>query len=945
MVGATGPIAMSIITCTPRILTPEREELVQRRSVEINPANAEIRRTVERTVPGRRGQRRLALQIGTRWPEAGVLLSVQFLDNPSKELRKHLLLHMNAWDKTANIRFVETQETGHVRIARFDQPPDKAGFWSWVGTEILAIEDEDEPTMNLEGFTMNTPESEFLRVVRHEAGHTLGFDHEHMRSDLVNKIDVKKAIAHFQKTDGWTAKETRAQVLTPLKAKSIMGTTEADPTSIMCYQIPGEITKDGKTIPGGLDINKNDFEFAAKVYPKTGREPLPPPKVAASADNPASSAQAPSAGPAQAGEETFSGRWKQSPSLDEADTFHIVIMDDFDPEGIRSSLDACEAKVLRSSARGMMLKGQKARQKKKKMPKFARVFASYAGARVTCAIRLRADKGEEPTPFGHIIGIHQEIKNYTNREKGSLPNDEKMIEFGTHLFDALFPGVVGRLYDEARSRQRNRKLDLIFTSMIPWIAEKPWEFAYDKVRDSYLATEEIHLIRNVLTAVPANIIPTRSGPLRILVVSAQPVGYGLLSIEQEVKVILRGFQPLIDAKSATVEVVAHATPNLIHGRLETGDFDVVHFIGHGLFDEKTERGALIFENDRGGKYEVWERSVREIFCQRGVRLIFLNACQTGSGGRADFNKGVAQSLVAHGLPALVANQYSVLDTSATSFAQHFYWALAQGMSIGQAAREARIAVNYSLTGEPLDWAVPVVYARDPNMRLCEKPEEIDPVPATAMRRDSRRALRSRPMRVAFWDIDNVFPGLEDTLEQMNSAQTVFGFELVALSAPIDAWDLENKAQDGSPYLWADKIAERLKRTADNLGVNILVCITRRQWMRDEKYLNIYGWWADHKGTPVVLFSCAGFDELPTEGLQTDRVLANIMVLLLAGYLSETYTHGRGPKGCPMYRNSERDFAHMVGLQEFDKTCRAKLKRKISKELPALETLLKFFHQS
>jgi hypothetical protein len=936
---------MSIITCTPRILTPEREALAQRRSIEINPANAELTRTVERTVPGRRGQRRLALQIGTRWPEAGVLLSVQFLDNPSKALRKRLLLHLNAWSKTANIRFVETQETGLVRIARFDQPPEMAGFWSWVGTEILAIEDEEEPTMNLEGFTMDTPESEFLRVVRHEAGHTLGFDHEHMRSDLVSKIDVKKAIAHFQKTDGWTAKETRQQVLTPLKAKSIMGTTEADPTSIMCYQIPGKITKDGKTIPGGDDINKKDFEFAAKVYPKAGREPLPPRRASSSAVDSESSTQAQSAGPTWEGEEPLGERWRRTSSFDEADTFHIVVMDEFDPEGIRSRLADCEPDVVLSSVGGTTgPKPGKPHRKKKKTPKFARVFASYAGARVTCAMRLRSDKGEDPTPFGSIIGVHQEIKNYTNREEGSLPDDEEMKEFGTDLFDALFPGVVGRLYDEARSRQRNRKLDLIFTSMIPWIAEKPWEFAYDKVRDSYLATEEIHLIRNVLTAVPANIVPVRNGPLRILVASAQPVGFGLLSIEQEVKVILRGFQPLIDAKSVTVKVLAHATPSLIHGHLETGDFDVVHFIGHGMFDEETEEGALIFENDRGGKYALGERSVREIFCQRGVRLVFLNACQTGSGGRADFNKGVAQSLVAHGLPALVANQYSVLDSSATSFAQHFYWALAQGMSIGQAAREARIAVNYSLMGEPIDWAVPVVYARDPNMKLCEKPPIIDPVPATSVRRESRRAIRGRPKRVAFWDIDNVFPGLDRTLERMNEVQTVFGFELVALSAPIDAWDLENKAQDGSPYLWANKIAKRLKRTTDDLGVDLLACITRH-WMRDDDYVNIYGWWADHKETPVVMFSCAGLDELAPEGNQTDRVLANTMVLLMAGYLSEMDCHDKRDKRCPMYRNSERDFAHMTGVQQFDKICRAELKKKIPKELPALEALLTTFHQS
>jgi len=57
-------------------------------------------------------------------------------------------------------------------------------------------------------------------------------------------------------------------VLTPLAEASIMGTRESDPTSIMCYQIPGEITKDGKPIPGGRDINSTDFAFAASIYPK-----------------------------------------------------------------------------------------------------------------------------------------------------------------------------------------------------------------------------------------------------------------------------------------------------------------------------------------------------------------------------------------------------------------------------------------------------------------------------------------------------------------------------------------------------------------------------------------------------------------------------------------------------------------------------------------------------
>ena len=259
---------MPPIVCRPRTLPASLMGEAARRSIEVNPANAVQHRSMVLTPTGRRGgPRRLAVSVGHRWPVTGVKLSVKFIDNPPADLRARLLLHMNEWGKTANVLFKETRGTGQVRVARFDSPPDMSGYWSWLGTEILAIP-ENEPTMNLEGFTMNVSESEFRRVVRHEAGHTLGFEHEHMRADLVKKIDRAKAVAFFDLNQGWTPEEVAAQVLTPLDARSIMGTTEADPTSIMCYQIPGDITKDGKPIVGGKDINAKDFAFAASIYPK-----------------------------------------------------------------------------------------------------------------------------------------------------------------------------------------------------------------------------------------------------------------------------------------------------------------------------------------------------------------------------------------------------------------------------------------------------------------------------------------------------------------------------------------------------------------------------------------------------------------------------------------------------------------------------------------------------
>lgn len=878
---------MALIVCRPKSLPIEKLDAAARRAIEINPENAVERRQVARTPAGRRGgPRRIAVLVARKWPATGVRLSVSFMDNPSSALRTRILSHMNAWGESANVVFSETQGTGQVRIARLDSPEAMAGYWSYMGTEILEV-DESAPTLNLEAFTMRTSEAEFRRVVRHEAGHTLGFEHEHMRSDIVNRISRAKAIAYFDRTEGWTEEEVEAQVLTPLAKASIMGTTDSDPLSIMCYQLPASIMKDRKAVKGGTDINAKDFAFAKKIYPKD----LGVPRTTAAPVVPVAS----------------------PPLADhDVDTFHLIVMDEFRPE----------------SAGGAAAS---------RAPKYAQILASYAGARVTATMRLRADKGEEQTRFGRIIGMHERIKAYTNRERGSLPDDEEMIQFGGQLFETLLQGDVRRLYDEARTRQRRQRLDFVLTSMIPWISEKPWEFAYDSGRRSFLATEEIHFVRNVLTNVPADPIDRPHGPLRILVAAAQPVGFGRLSVDQEVDVIRRGFRPLVDAQLVTIDVIARATPEEIHAYIKTGAYQIVHFIGHGVFNDERREGCLVFQNDRGGEFMLGERALREIFCKRGLSLVFLNSCESGRGGRADFNKGVAQSLVAHGLPALVANQYSVLDSSATSFAKHFYASLAQGLSIGESAREARIAVNYSLQGEIIDWAIPVLYAREPGMTLAAPAPTRTPAPLVTAK-TGRRSV-SRDARIAVWDVDDVFPALDKTLQAMNGAQSVFGFELVDLSVPLDVWDL-NKTE-GTNFLRAEQVAHRLQGKPVELGVDILACITRH-WLRDQDWLYLYGWWPDGRKPPVVIFSVAGFDQLPAEGIETDRAIANATVTCLAGLYGDLDTHARGARDCPLAFNQSRDYTHVAGPQRFDASCRRKLRKALGPKLGALDALLRQF---
>jgi hypothetical protein len=252
------------LVCIPKRLPLDRLIHAAARAAEINPVNfPPLHRLAQLNANFRPTREEIAVVTTKYWQTKGVRLTVGFLDNPAADLKARILSHMNAWSTRLNVSFTESKIEPKVRISRV--PND--GYWSYVGTDILSIE-ADQPTMNLDRFTMATSDEEFRRVVRHETGHTLGCPHEHMRRELVQKIDRDKAVEYFGATQGWSPLEVEQQVLTPLDERSLWGTGHTDPASIMCYQIPGTLTVDGKPILGGLDIDESDFAFMEKVYPK-----------------------------------------------------------------------------------------------------------------------------------------------------------------------------------------------------------------------------------------------------------------------------------------------------------------------------------------------------------------------------------------------------------------------------------------------------------------------------------------------------------------------------------------------------------------------------------------------------------------------------------------------------------------------------------------------------
>ena len=104
---------MPPIACRPKPLTPSQAAEAVRQAMLINPANGAARRTLVRTPVGRRGVR-VVLQSSSRASGRRAACGSPCSSSTiaPADLRQRILLHMNAWNKTANVQFVETRGTG-----------------------------------------------------------------------------------------------------------------------------------------------------------------------------------------------------------------------------------------------------------------------------------------------------------------------------------------------------------------------------------------------------------------------------------------------------------------------------------------------------------------------------------------------------------------------------------------------------------------------------------------------------------------------------------------------------------------------------------------------------------------------------------------------------------------------------------------------------------------
>jgi len=364
--------------------------------------------------------------------------------------------------------------------------------------------------------------------------------------------------------------------------------------------------------------------------------------------------------------------------------------------------------------------------------------------------------------------------------------ETRMAEIGTELFKAVFHADddARDLWATLRTRLNDTRVEII--TAVREAAAIPWELIRDPKTDTPLALRARAFVRaQPQAAQPPQLPQTESGPIRILLVICRPGGGEDVPFRSVATRLIKGLSG--SAREAfQLDVLRPPTfeqlSRVLRAAKDAGQpYHVVHFDGHGVYEEVLDPSALaeilkklsplLLSGPRAGAhgYLAFENPQMEenlqladgpalgkLLADTDVPVLVLNACRSahaetpdspplisGEGpgvGATDIHSQVrafgslAQEVMDAGVAGVVAMRYNVYVVTAAQFVANLYASLAQGHTLGEAVTLGRKQLHaqplrtIAYDPRPLqDWPVPVVYEAAP-IALFPKPGRGEPSP-------------------------------------------------------------------------------------------------------------------------------------------------------------------------------------------------------------------------
>jgi pimeloyl-ACP methyl ester carboxylesterase len=233
--------------------------------------------------------------------------------------------------------------------------------------------------------------------------------------------------------------------------------------------------------------------------------------------------------------------------------------------------------------------------------------------------------------------------------------------------------------------------------------------------------------RTTLSGAPGLIASPIPNRLRVLVIAdpAPEADLQLPGAREEGRAVVKILRNMMEEQGLEMTIeqrigANECDPVELLALILSEEFDLIHYSGHGDFDEKNpSKSGWIFGRER-------ILSAREIFRARRVpRLIFANACFSGvirSGKPFTLQEsnrnlaGLAQAFFERGVQNYIGTGWPVDDAAALEFAKVFYAEALSGEALGPSLSKAREAILASgstwgayqhygqATAKLLDWS-------------------------------------------------------------------------------------------------------------------------------------------------------------------------------------------------------------------------------------------------
>ncbi|MEO1591461.1 MAG: CHAT domain-containing protein [Cyanobacteria bacterium J06632_22] len=305
------------------------------------------------------------------------------------------------------------------------------------------------------------------------------------------------------------------------------------------------------------------------------------------------------------------------------------------------------------------------------------------------------------------------------QETGASYSSRLMQHLGINLWEWLFDGPVQSSLDHSYgiALGQNSVLRLRLEVRDPELTNLPWEIMQSQPGRQALSLNQQMLFSRTTSDVDPLADWGLDNDLKILLVLGQDADETAsdkaLQLEAEAK-LLKDILQIHEPATSTgrpvmrqVDVLLQPTPEALTQQLESGRYNVFFYAGHGV--PGPDGGRLFLQ-----PAEVLNGTeLAQVLTRCRVKLAVFNTCWGAQPERVDQQaiprSSLAEVLLHHGVPAVLAMRDSIADEEALTFIKVFTQVLAERKPVDEAVAIARQQLLTLYRFNQPAWTLPVLY--------------------------------------------------------------------------------------------------------------------------------------------------------------------------------------------------------------------------------------------